>query len=90
MKLSERIMLGRKVENDWLLHAKHPELSGKARPSRWGPVAWRARDQLRLLRNPEVIAGSPARAARVVANSVGTVAVGLATVCTRPLPDVTR
>jgi glycosyltransferase involved in cell wall biosynthesis len=90
MNVVERIMLARKVENDWLLHAKHHELSGKPRPSRWGPVAWRARDQLRMLRDPDVIAGSPARAARVVVIGVGTVAVGLATACTRPLPREPR
>jgi GT2 family glycosyltransferase len=82
----ERILLGRKVENDWLLHAKHPELSGRARPSRWGSVAWRARDQVRMLRDPDAIAGSPARAARAAAIGVGTVAVALATGCLRTPP----
>jgi hypothetical protein len=43
-----------------------------------------------MLRDPDVIAGSPARAARVVVIGVGTVAVGLATACTRPLPREPR
>jgi glycosyltransferase involved in cell wall biosynthesis len=89
MKLSERIMLGRKVENDWLLHAKHPELSGKARPSRFGPIGWRARDQLRMVRDADLIAGSPVRFARCVAIATGTVAIALVTVCTRPFRRVT-
>jgi glycosyltransferase involved in cell wall biosynthesis len=88
MTVWERIQLARKVENDWLLHAKHPELSGKPRPSRWGGVAWRARDHLRLLRDPDVIAGSPARAARAAAIGVGTMVVAIATRCTRSLPRV--
>jgi glycosyltransferase involved in cell wall biosynthesis len=88
MSVRERIMLARQVDNDWLLHAKHPELSGRERPSRWGAVAWRARDHLDILRDPDVIAGSPARAARAAVIGVGTVAVAVVTRCTRPLPRV--
>jgi GT2 family glycosyltransferase len=84
----EQILQARKVENDWLLHAKHPELSGHPRPRRWGPVGWRARNQLRLVRNRDLIAGSPARAARAVTIAVGTVAVAVVSVCTRPMPRV--
>jgi len=90
ISLLDRILLARKVENDWLLHAKHPELSGRTRPSRWGAVAWRARLQLRMLRDPTVVAGSPARTARAAAIGVGTVVVATVTACTKPLPCVDR
>ena len=89
MSVRERILLARRVDNDWLLHGKHPELSGNSRPSRWGAVAWRARDQMRMLRDPDVIAGSPGRAARAAVIAVGTVAVALGAACSRRMrqPD---
>jgi GT2 family glycosyltransferase len=86
MSLRENIMQARKVENDWLLHAKHPELSGRRQPRRLGPVAWRARHHLRLVRDPDVIAGSPTRAARAVTIAVGSVAVALVSVCIGRMP----
>lgn len=83
----EQIRLAREVDNDWLLHTKHPELSGKPRPSRYGPVGWRVRDQLRLVRSPEVVAGSPARALRAVGIAVGTVLVATIAASTRAMPS---
>lgn len=82
-----QIRLARSVENDWLLHAKHPELSGKPRPSRFGPLGWRVRDQLRLVRSREVVAGSPARAVRAAGIAVGTVVVATIAVSTRAMPS---
>jgi GT2 family glycosyltransferase len=88
MTVRERVMLARKVDNDWLLHAKHPELSGRARPTWWGGIRWRARDALHDLRDPDVILGAPARAARAAVIGAGTVAVAIATRCTHRLPSV--
>jgi GT2 family glycosyltransferase len=88
ISMREQILQARKVENDWLLHTKHPELSGRARPRRWGPVKWRARNQWHRLRDRELIAGSPARAARVVTIAIGSIAVAVVSVCTRPMPRV--
>jgi GT2 family glycosyltransferase len=86
MTVWQRILRARRVDNDWLLHAKHPELSGW--PSPWGSVAWRTRDALRALRDRDLIAGSPARAARNAAISVGTVAVAIGARCANPRPQL--
>jgi hypothetical protein len=90
ISVRERILLARRIDNDWLLHAKHPELSGHEHPSRWGAVAWRARDQLRMLRDPDVVAGSPARAARAAVIAVGTIAVAFGTASFRRMPRFDR
>jgi glycosyltransferase involved in cell wall biosynthesis len=86
ISVRERILLARQVEHDWLLLAKHPALSRRARPSRWGGVAWRARQQWGYLHDPEVIAGSPVRAARALTIAVGTVAVASVVAVTRRMP----
>ena len=86
ISVRERILLARKVENDWLLHTKHPEMSRRGRPTRWGAVVWRAREQWDHLHDPEVIAGSPARAAALTI-AVGTVVVAMVVAITRPMPE---
>ena len=90
MSVRERILMARKVDNDWLLHGKHPELSGHARPSRFGAVVWRAREQLQMLRDPDVIDGSPARAARATVIAIGTVAVAIGTASSHRMPRFDR
>ena len=79
---------GRLVENDYLLHRKHPDLSPHRLPLRWGPVVFRARIGARMLRDPAVTQGSPARMLRAAALSTGLVTVAFVTACTRRYPDV--
>jgi GT2 family glycosyltransferase len=88
-KAREIMRRGKQVENDWLLHVKHPDLSGKVRPSRWGGVVWRAREYGEYVLDPAVTLGSPARVARAALLGVGTTAVALAVACTRRMPGPT-
>jgi len=77
---------GRQVENDWRLHANHPELTGVP-PSRFGGVRWRFRRYLAFAHDPAVTQGSPTRVARALALGVGTAGVAMVTACTRPMPE---
>ena len=77
--------MARQVENDWHLHAKHPELGGA--PSRFGGIGWRTRRYLVLARDPAVTQGSSARVARALGLAVGTAVVATVTACSRPMPE---
>ncbi|MFI5053770.1 MAG: glycosyltransferase family 2 protein [Acidimicrobiia bacterium] len=86
----EHVRQGRQVQNEWLLHSKHPDLAGHRLPLRWGPVTSRARGYARMLRDPSITRGSPARALRVVALGAGTAAVAFVTACNSwPGPSAT-
>jgi GT2 family glycosyltransferase len=90
MGFLEHVRQGRQVQNEWLLLRKHPDLATLRLSLRWGPVTSRARGYARMLRDPSITRGSPARAVRLVALGVGTTAVGFVTACARwPGPDAT-
>jgi glycosyltransferase involved in cell wall biosynthesis len=86
LTLWQRIMMARAIDNDWLLHTKHPELSPGKPPTWWSGITWRAARSCRDLLDPDVIAGSPARATRAGITVAGTVAVALAARCATPWP----
>jgi hypothetical protein len=83
MSFLEHVRQGRRVENDWILHRKHPDLSPHRLPLRWGPVTSRVRDYSRMLRDRSITQGKPTRMLRVVALGTGMTVVALATACRR-------
>jgi GT2 family glycosyltransferase len=64
--LRERMEQASRVEGVWLLFRKHPSLSRWRVPLRWGPALAEFRRWMRLLTQPNVVRGSPERAARIV------------------------
>lgn len=71
MGLLEHVRRGILVQNDWLLHTKHPTLTSHRLPIRWGPVVTRIRRSLRAVTDPAVIRESHRRRLRAIALAVG-------------------
>jgi len=72
--IRERMAQASRVEGVWLLFRKHPSLSRWRFPLRWGPALAEFQRWSRLLARPDVVRGSPNRAARIVVLTVCTTA----------------